>query len=147
MPTHVHPLAISPLLFVSLSASRAPTPVINQPTSNGQALSCFVRLNKQPAPAYHYAIAPSIVTSQTHALGLTILAYDEWINVAGQFTQNRTSISRSSKKRASRQASHSPDEEEKGNCLHYARLPHHPKGMFILAAPHYVHNANQCTEI
>ncbi|KAH6907170.1 hypothetical protein BKA70DRAFT_1563181 [Coprinopsis sp. MPI-PUGE-AT-0042] len=77
----------------SLSTLRTPTPVINQPTSNGQGLSCFVRLNKQPAPAYHYAIAPSIVTSQTHALGLTILAHHEWINNASQFTQNWPSTS------------------------------------------------------
>ncbi|KAH6876489.1 hypothetical protein BKA70DRAFT_241132 [Coprinopsis sp. MPI-PUGE-AT-0042] len=101
MPTHVHPLAISPLLFVSLSASRAPTPVINQPTSNGQALSCFVRLNKQPAPAYHHHdIAPPTVPSQTHALGLTIRAYDEWINDAGQTTHNWTSAYGQSKNRA-----------------------------------------------
>ncbi|KAH6907730.1 hypothetical protein BKA70DRAFT_1562843 [Coprinopsis sp. MPI-PUGE-AT-0042] len=78
---------------MSLSTSHTPTSAINQSNPNGQAFSYFLRLSKQPTPAYHYAVAPLTLPSLTNALNLTIHAHDEWINVAGQFTQNWPSTS------------------------------------------------------
>ncbi|KAH6876493.1 hypothetical protein BKA70DRAFT_241258 [Coprinopsis sp. MPI-PUGE-AT-0042] len=72
----------------------------DQPTPNGQTFSYFLRLSKQPTPAYHYAVAPLTLPSLNNALNLAIHAHDEWINIAGQFTQNRASISKSSQARA-----------------------------------------------
>ncbi|KAH6907768.1 hypothetical protein BKA70DRAFT_1562866 [Coprinopsis sp. MPI-PUGE-AT-0042] len=80
MPTDVHPLATPPLPFVSLSTSHTPTSAINQSNPNGLTFSYFLRLSKQPTPAYHYAVAPPTLPSLTNALNLTIHAHDEWIN-------------------------------------------------------------------
>ncbi|KAH6909627.1 hydroxymethylglutaryl-CoA reductase [Coprinopsis sp. MPI-PUGE-AT-0042] len=72
-----------------VSTDVAYTNLCYRPSPNGQPTSCFVHSIKQSAPAYHHGPSPPTVPSQTHALGFTPGARDEWINTlknVGQFT-------------------------------------------------------------
>ncbi|KAH6896077.1 hypothetical protein BKA70DRAFT_1407118, partial [Coprinopsis sp. MPI-PUGE-AT-0042] len=54
-------------IALPVSLSVAHTNVCDQPTPSGQIFSRFVRLKKQPAPAYHqHGITPPAVLSRTH---------------------------------------------------------------------------------